>query len=325
MKRFLKIGGYILLGIAVLITGLLTYVKTMLPNVGEPPDIKIEITSERIERGRYLANHVMVCVDCHSTRDWSYLSGPVVEGTDGIGGQEFNQEMGFPGKYVAPNITPYRLGKWTDGEIFRAITAGVSKDGRALFPIMPHHLYGELDAKDVEDVIAYLRTLKAMPSNNEDSYSEFPMSFIINTIPKRASFIQRPPADDVVSYGKYLVTAAACIDCHTKQEKGEYVGELLAGGFEFSMGDGVTVRSANLTPDQATGIGSWTKDAFISTFKQYTDSVFVLPRVAPGEFQTNMPWTMYAGMTEADLTAIYEYLRSLPPIKNKVDKFTAVR
>jgi len=40
------------------------------------------------------------------------------------------------------------------------------------------------------------------------------------------------------------------------------------------------------------------------------------------EYNTAMPWTMYAGMTEQDLGAIYKYLRSLKPIKNKVEKFT---
>lgn len=51
------------------------------------------------------------------------------ENAQGAGGEIFDQNMGFPGKFISPNITPYALREWTDGEIFRAITSGVNKDG----------------------------------------------------------------------------------------------------------------------------------------------------------------------------------------------------
>ncbi|HNU18349.1 MAG TPA: hypothetical protein PKH56_11025, partial [Saprospiraceae bacterium] len=129
MKKIGKIFGYIFLGIILLITLLLIYVKTMLPSVGNAPDTKVEMSPANIERGKYLANHVSVCIDCHSTRDWSLFAGPPIAGTEGKGGEVFDQKMGFPGKYVAPNITPFHLKDWKDGEIFRAITSGVSKNG----------------------------------------------------------------------------------------------------------------------------------------------------------------------------------------------------
>jgi hypothetical protein len=40
------------------------------------------------------------------------------------------------------------------------------------------------------------------------------------------------------------------------------------------------------------------------------------------EYNTVMPWTMFAGMTERDLGAIYKYLRSVKSIKNKVEKYS---
>jgi hypothetical protein len=52
------------------------------------------------------------------------------------------------------------------------------------------------------------------------------------------------------------------------------------------------------------------------------DSSYVAPAVKAGEFNTIMPWTMYANMTEEDLGAIYSYLSSLPPMENLVVKFT---
>jgi len=322
MMKILKITGYVVGVIAILITGLLSYVKFALPDVGPSPEIKVEITIEKMERGNYLANHVMLCMACHSTRDWSLFSGPMISGTEGKGGETFDQKLGFPGKYIAPNITPFRLKNWTDGEIFRAVTSGVSKDGRALFPIMPHHLYGQLDKNDIESVIAYIRSLKPIENETEISSSDFPMNFIINTLPKKPSFSKIPQQSDKINYGKYMITAAGCIDCHTKSDKGEFVGELYAGGFEFKLQDGSIVRSANLTPDKTTGLGNWTSEQFINRFKMYVDSSYVNQKVTPGRFQTVMPWTMFSGMNKADLEAIFAYLQSLSPVKNQVEKFT---
>lgn len=321
MKKFTKIAVRILGVLVVLIALLLTYVKIMLPSVGDAPDLKIPLTPENTERGRYLANHVMVCIDCHSTRDWSYFAGPPLVGTEGKGGEIFDQKLGFPGRYIANNITPFHLGEWTDGEIFRAITTGVSKDGRALFSIMPYHNFGQLDKRDIHSVIAYIRGLSPIAHETEKSASDFPMNFIIHTLPGKAAFSDRPPVSDTLNYGKYMITAAGCMDCHTKQEQGKFVGELFAGGFEFKFPDGSVVRSSNLTPHKETGIGGWTKEHFIQRFKTYGDSTYARLRVKPGEFQTTMPWTMYAGMKEEDLAAIYTYLQSLKPVENRVEKF----
>ncbi|MBK7099268.1 MAG: c-type cytochrome [Sphingobacteriales bacterium] len=322
MKKLIKFLIYFFSIAIIAVALLLTYVKAVLPSVGKAPELKVNPSPEIIERGRYLANHVMVCMDCHSTRDWSLFSGPPVRGTEGAGGEIFNQELGFPGKYVASNITPYNLGKWTDGEIFRAITSGETKDGRALFPIMPYHNFGKLDKGDIEAVIAYLRNLKPIEKGTEKSSSDFPMNFIINTMPKKAEFTTIPPASDIINYGKYLITASSCIDCHTKQDKGKLVGEHFAGGNEFKFPDGSVLRSTNITPDNNTGIGSWSKEKFIERFKIYTDSSFSLPKIKQGEMQTIMPWTMYAGMKTEDISAIYAYLQSVKPVTNAVIKFT---
>ena len=72
--------------VVVFLAGSLTYIKLALPNVGPAPDLTVERTPERVARGEYLANHVAVCIDCHSKRDWSRFSGPPAEGTFGMGG-----------------------------------------------------------------------------------------------------------------------------------------------------------------------------------------------------------------------------------------------
>lgn len=294
--RALKITGKILIGLLLLIGGGMIYVKTALPDTGPAPDIKIERTAERIERGEYLANHVTVCMDCHSTRDWSRYAGPMALGGFGAGGEAFTKEMGFPGKFFAPNITPYALAKWTDGEIFRAVTTGVNKDGKALFPVMAYHRFGQMDREDVYSIIAYIRELPAVKKDVPASEPEFPVNFIINTMPHEAAFTKLPSEQDQVAYGKYLVNATGCVDCHSKTDKGSVVpGTEFGGGMEFASPNG-TLRSPNITMHKQTGIGNWSKETFVNRFKAYADSSYVSPKLNSGDVNTPMPWTMYAGM-----------------------------
>src|SRR5687768_8942224 len=106
MKKVFRILGIILIVLIVFIAGAIIYIKTALPDVGDAPDLQVQRTPERIERGKYLANAVAVCMDCHSTRDWSKFSGPIKPGTFGQGGERFDHSMGFPGIYYSKNITP---------------------------------------------------------------------------------------------------------------------------------------------------------------------------------------------------------------------------
>lgn len=319
MKRAAKIFGYALLGIAVLLAALLTYVKTALPDTGPPPELTVQITPERVARGEYLANHVTVCMDCHSARDMSAFSGPMVAGTLGQGGELFDEKLGFPGKFYSRNITPTGLKDWTDGEIYRAITTGVSRDGHALFPIMPYPYYSRMDPEDIHCLIAYLRTLKPIDHAVPASEASFPFNFILNTIPAKASPSTRPNPQDALAYGGYLANAAGCKECHTQAENGQILEEkAFSGGRNFQLPTGV-LYSANITPDVETGIGKWTKEAFIARFKAYADSSYHAPKVTG--FQTIMPWTMYGGMSDQDLGSIYVYLKSLKPARNAVKVF----
>jgi len=102
-----------------------TWFLVRYPRVASPPTVLIHATDAIIERGRYLANHVAVCMDCHSTRDWDAFSGPIVPGTEGAGGERFGKELGFPGTFYAANITPAGLSQWSDGEILRAIASNI--------------------------------------------------------------------------------------------------------------------------------------------------------------------------------------------------------
>jgi len=321
MKKLFKILVALILLVILAAAAAATYVKTALPDVGEAPVISFEKTPARVERGKYLANHVAVCMDCHSTRDWTLFSAPLASGNLGGGGELFSREMGFPGKFYARNITPYGIGNWTDGEIFRAITTVTSRDGHALFPIMPYLNYGQLDQEDIYSLISYIRTLAPVQHDIDAPVYDFPVNILINTMPAKADLTKRPAETDQVAYGRYVATAASCVECHSKREKGEKVpGTEFGGGMEFIMPNGVTT-SANISPNKANGIGSWTADAFVARFKPYADSSYKPQKLAPNQMNTPMPWTMYAGMKESDLRAIFAYLQTVKPLDNKVIKF----
>ncbi|MFQ6608198.1 MAG: cytochrome C [Fidelibacterota bacterium] len=287
--------------------------------VGPAPDIKIEITEGRVARGEYLARAVTGCFDCHSEHKWDNYAIPIVEGTEGKGGECFGEELGVPGTVCLSNITPYGLGNWTDGEIFRAIVSGVNKDGDAIFPMMPYLSYARMTEEDVYSIIAYLRTLKSIPSDVKTGKLKFPLKYIIRTIPKEYVPQTKPDPTDEVAYGEYLITIAGCIGCHTPMKGPNLIeGMEYAGGSDHPMPGGFLVRSSNITPDEDTGIGDWDRDDFIERFKEYASPDAKHTPVYNNR-NTTMGWTSYAEMTEEDLGAIYAYLMTLNPIKNDVE------
>jgi hypothetical protein len=187
---------------------------------------------------------------------------------------------------------------------------------------MPVRAYGTLDDEDIYCVIAYLRSIPSIKNDNPVSKSDFPVNFLINTMAKEGHPSKRPPQQDSLQYGKYITTAAGCLDCHTPvTEKGVLIMEkAYAGGREFPMEGGTTIVSTNITFDKKTGIGEWDKDKFIYLFKSYDLTTYVPVIVEKGDFNTIMPWTMYSKMDISDLVAIFYYLKSLPPIENNTIK-----
>jgi mono/diheme cytochrome c family protein len=292
------------------------------PDVPEPENINVTATPEKIERGRYLSNHVSGCVVCHAERDMTRYSGPVKDGTSGAGGEFFGDlEQGVA--VYSTNITPAAIGGWSDGQLIRAITTGVSADGEPLFPIMPYAKFGRMAREDIEAIVAYIRTLKPVHSTIPARELPFPLPFVVRTMPQPAQFRPIPPKSDRLAYGEYLTNAAVCADCHTpRDDQGQPIpGREFSGGQEFKLPNGGVNRPMNITPDADTGIGTWTEQQFIDRFKAWRD---VEPRQldeAEQRENTIMPWISYAGMTDEDLGAIYRYLRSLKPVVNRVQPF----
>jgi mono/diheme cytochrome c family protein len=277
-----------------------------------------------IERGEYLANHVALCMDCHSKRDFTKYAGPVIPGTEGGGGELFDPKVGLPGMIYGKNITPDSatgIGTWTEAEILRAMTQGISKNGDTLFPIMPYPTLNRMAKDDLLSIIAYIRTLK--PINNAIPARQL---FVPIAMAYPGKFLQpsvdsnvRPPVSDVVKYGGYITAMANCSECHSPQTPaGPDRSRMYAGGYVFDLGTNKVV-SPNITPDSTTGMGSWTEERFMNKFTIYRDSAQFMRD--HGNQNTIMPVSMYAGMKDEDLKAIYAYLRTVKPIRNMVEKF----
>ncbi|MGE0863282.1 MAG: cytochrome C [Vicinamibacterales bacterium] len=320
MKTLLKIVG-VLVAVVVLAAGAgFGYLMFAFPKAPPPAAVTLEPTPERLARGKYLSDHVTMCTDCHSERDWTKFSGPVKPGRIGVGGQEF--ALGGAGTLYAKNITPAAIGSWTDGELQRAVTAGVSKDGTPLFPLMPYPHFGAMAADDMHAILVYVRSWQAIESQVTPRTLNFPMNLIVRTIPAAGSPQPRPSPEDKVAYGRYMTRAALCADCHTPMDdRGQPVaGRDFAGGNEF-VETGYRVRSANITPDSDTGIGSWTEQQFIDKFKGFETPSDAVLSEAERRQNTPMPWTGYAGMTREDLSAIYAFLRTQAPVTSRINKF----
>ena len=277
-----------------------------------------------LERGEYLALHVAACVDCHSKRDFTKFSGPVIPGTEGGGGFLFDEKLGLPGKIYGKNITPDNetgIGTWTDDDILKAMTQGISKNGDTLFPLMPYIQFNHMAKEDLLSIIAYIRTWKPIRNKVPARQLMMPIAMAYPGPALQASIDGnvRPPESDKVQYGGYLATMADCGTCHSPQTpQGPDVSKMFAGGYTFDLGTN-KVASANITSDSATGIGAWTEERFLNKFTQYREEKSY--SYDPGNQNSVMPLSVLAGMKDEDLKAIYAYLRTVKPISNKVEKF----
>lgn len=318
MKKALKITLGVL---ASLVVAGAIFVTTYAPAQRPAPEVTIEATTEVVARGKYLVEHVTACTTCHGQRDFTRYAAPV-KGTPGEGGECHGAEAGFPGTVCIPNITPHDeagIGRWSDGEILRAIREGVDRDGEVLFPMMPYESYRSVSDGDAQAIVAYLRTLPTSEATPpQQTAIDFPVSFFIKLAPAPVvEPVTAPPRDDEIAYGRYLATMAGCRFCHTPlddQHQPIWDREM-AGGHVHHTGHGQVV-APNLTP-HTTGLKQ-DRRAFIAMFKSFASPEAAAP-VDPAD-NTLMPWLAYAGMTEDDLGAIHAYLSSLPPIDNAVER-----
>lgn len=317
-----KIALWVGSGLVAIMAIALSILFLFFPRGSAAPDIKVAATPELIARGDYLFNHQYACTGCHTPEIEPHRFSRVFDSARIGAGRAMGGPPDFPAEINAPNITPTALADWTDGEIYRAIVSGVSKDGRAMFPVMPYVFYNQLDPEDVKAMIAYLRSLPPQPVTLDPIRLPMPLPLVMRLIPSDPRPTPRPDGSDELALGKYLAFASSCFECHTKRnDKGEPVGIPFAGGNPFSLPGGGKAISANLTPDKDTGIGKWSRADFIARFRTRSPERAALIQPGPQDYDSEMPWTAYAGMSDADLGAIFAYLQSLPPTTAEVRNF----
>jgi uncharacterized protein (TIGR02246 family) len=323
LRRIVKIVGTVALLLVAVAGAGVGYLYLRKPAQAQPSAIRVRRTPERIARGRFIFEVLADCDGCHSQRDFTRVGGPVVPSGRGRGNVLSALVKGLPGTVVAPNITPdpeTGIGAWTDGEKIRAIREGVDRNGRALFPMMPYAGFRNMSDDDVESLVAYLDTLPSICYPLPATTLDFPVGLMIKSEPRPASGVAQPNHADRVQYGEYLVTVAGCGHCHTPTDRGQPVpGKLFAGGQVFATAMG-TVVSANLTPDNETGIGRWSARYFLQKFEDYRDYATAgPPKLAGPDAFTLMPWLSLSRLPAEDLDAIYAYLRTVKPVSNAVD------
>ncbi len=125
---------------------------------------------------------------------------------------------------------------------------------------------------------------------------------------------QEEAAKDTVRHGEYIATIAGCAFCHSPfRDDNTMIDELkLAGGQKFEVVPFGTFVSYNLTSDKETGLGGWTDDQI---------KTFVTSGVRPDGSRMipfPMPWPNFANMKPDDLNALVAFLRSLPPVSNRI-------
>ena len=324
MKTFFKVVGIVLVTIVALAAIGVTYLTLRKPAQRPASAEKIELTPERVARGEYLVHHVSDCTGCHSEHTLAFGI-PIKPGREGVGGFVWNEDTHFPGVLAAANLTPDKetgLGNWTDGEILRAMREGVDRNGNALFPIMPYPHLRNMSDDDAKAIVAYLRTMKPVRYEKPAKKLNVPLNFIEKFIPKPIDGpVTAPDRRDTVAYGKYLTLIGGCYECHTPRgQSGPVAAEAFSGGTEFKGPWGRNLTS-NITPHPSTYVGKATRDEFIARFKSFASfDASNSPMPQPGR-NTVMPWLPYSGMTEQDLGAIYDYLRTVPPNPRRVNAF----
>ena len=277
-------------------------------------EFAVEVTPERVARGRRTVE--LLCAACHLDAETGVLTGKRMLDLPGAFGEAWSL-----------NITAHPqkgIGSWTDGELAYLLRTGVARDGRYTPPWMIKT--PNLSDEDLRDVIAFLRSddplVQAREVDNHASRPSFLTKLLCRVafkpLPWPESPIEAPPPDDQVAYGRYLATGKwQCFGCHSADFatvddlEPESSQGYFGGGNPMPDVDGHIVPSANLTPDRETGIGSWTPEEFRRA---------VVEGIAPGNRPLRYPMVPFRALTGDEVTAMFAYLRTVPPIANAVPR-----
>ena len=256
--------------------------------------------SDLIKRGDYLVNGILTCGNCHTPKG---PTGDIMEKAFS-GGLEFDEP---PFKATASNITPDKdtgIGAWSNADIKKLLRTGIRPNGTPIAVVMPTGFYEIMTERDLDAVVAYLRTLK--PIKNKVPGPIYKMQ-----VPRQVFPGGEKPYSEAMMRGKakkgfYLATIAHCMECHTPlgARGRDFVGTLGTGGFELKGPWGVSV-SRNITQSKSKGIGAWSDAEIKRAITQGLSK-------DGGKLKPPMAYHSYAKLTADDLDAVVAYLRTVP-------------
>ncbi|MBI4525435.1 MAG: cytochrome c [Deltaproteobacteria bacterium] len=263
--------------------------------------------SELAQRGEYVFALAGGCA-CHS----------VPKGTPHTGGREFPIPMA---KVYSTNLTADKetgLGQWSDQQIRDAMVKGRHRNGKRLLPVMPYEEYSGMAEEDLNALIGYLRTLKPVRKEIPALTTWLPFyrplaTFVWSALFNRASNTRAKAPLAGVERGRYIVEhVALCGDCHTPRN---FLGVpdrslYLAGSKKGPFGEEIP----NITSDKETGIGEWSRtdiaELLLTGTKPDLDNIEGL--------MAEVVEAGYKKIRREDALAIADYLKSVPPVKNKI-------
>lgn len=266
---------------------------------------------ELVARGKYVFGAAGGC-GCHT----------VPKDTLNAGGRKYDGPFGT---VYSSNITSDRqtgIGAWTDDQIISAIRLGRRPNGERLIPVHPFTVFNGMAEEDLRAVVAYLRTVPPVNRPNQPKRITVPLFESVFLPAWLAAFAPKetpPPSAPTsgLARGEYLVRAVGhCGECHTPRGVTQATdnSRFLAGnptGPENS-------KVPNITPDKDTGL-TWSEEEiadYLGTGNKPDGDVAgsLMGEVIEGTSAG------YKDLTKADRLAIARYLKTIPPIKNKVAK-----
>lgn len=272
-------------------------------------DYNWKVKDVSLEEGKKLV--ISICMKCHFNYSYETLAGR----------QHGNNKR--LGSFWSGNITndvETGIGNWTEDELFYFLKTGINKDGEYIFD-MPK--YPNLSDEDMSSLIAFLKSddelVKPTKLYNPPPRYSFLTKGLIHFWLRPLKFnmapVEPPDFTNSIAFGEYLATAKySCFDCHSRHSMtNNYLEPSLSrnffeGGNPHANENGEKIYTLNLTPDMESGIGKWSEEDFIKAMK--------LGETPNGE-KLKDPMFPFPLLTENEILAIYDYLQSLEPVKNK--------
>lgn len=274
--------------------------------------VNAQANKDLIAQGQYLFAISGGCA-CHTVPKETYHTG----------GRAFPIPLGT---VFSTNITQDKetgLGSWSDQQIHDAMNAGIRRDGSRLLPVMPYEAYSGMAQQDLKSLVAYMKTLKPVKKATPDLKTWAPMvrSVAVPVYLRVFGGSSNSPAQapkSGVERGRYLVNhVSICGDCHTPRNsigvpnRSQYLAGTVAKN--GPLGEEVP----NITPDKETGIGDWKREDIAELLITGTKPDFDNVQGLMSEVIQGTPHG-YKDMRREDALAIADYLKSIPPIKNKI-------